>query len=76
MQYSGDGKAMYYPVTEKGVSNFVRQALDGGPPTQVTDFTELTDYGYAYNWADKKLAMTRGKSNSDVVFITQQQAAQ
>jgi serine/threonine protein kinase/Tol biopolymer transport system component len=74
MQYSSDGKALYYPVTEKGVSNIVRQSLDGGAPTPVTDFKELTSYGYAYNWPINKLAITRGKLNSDVVVITQQAA--
>ncbi|MGA9565135.1 MAG: protein kinase [Candidatus Korobacteraceae bacterium] len=74
MQYSADGKAFYYPVTEKGVSNIVRQSLDGGPPTPVTDFKELTSYGYEYNWSNNNLAITRGKLNSDVVVITQQAA--
>ncbi len=76
MQYSGDGKSIYYPITEKGVSNFVQQSLSGGPATQVTDFKDLDIHGYAYDWPNKKLAVTRGKSNSDVVLITQQQAPQ
>jgi Tol biopolymer transport system component len=74
VQFSPDGKALYYPVKVKGVSNLVRQSLDGGTPTQVTDFKELTTYGYAYNWPANKLAITRGKLNSDVVLITQQAA--
>ena len=76
MQYSGDGKSIYYPITEKGVSNIVKQSLDGGAAMQVTDFKELDIHGYAYDWPNKKLAVTRGKSNSDVVLIKQQQAAQ
>ena len=76
MQYSADGKSIYYEITEKGVSNLVTQSLDGGAPVQVTDFTDLVAYGYAYDWASKKLAVTRGKSNSDIVLIKQQQAAQ
>src|SRR5271165_2880001 len=74
IQFSADGKAVYYPVTEKGVSNLVKQSLDGGPPTPVTDFKELTARGYSYNWPANKLAITRGKLNSDVVVITQQAA--
>jgi len=74
MQYSGDGKSVYYPITEKGVSNFIRQPLDGTPAVQVTDFKELVVYGYAYDWTAKKLAVTRGKTNSDVVLIKQQAA--
>jgi hypothetical protein len=74
MQFSADGKAVYYPITEKGVSNLVKQSLDGGPPVPVTDFNELTFYGYDFDWVNNKLAVTRGKLNSDVVVITQQAA--
>ena len=74
LAYAPDGKALYYPVIEKGVSNLVKQSLDGGPSTHVTDFKELTIYGYSYNWPANKLAITRGKVNSDVVAITQQAA--
>ena len=74
MQFSDDGRSIYYPVTEKGVANIVRQPLDGGPPARVTDFKELRGYGYSYDWASKRLAITRGKSNSDIVLITQQAA--
>lgn len=76
IQYWEDGKAVVYPITEKGVSNLVKQSLDGGPPTQVTAFNDLISYGFAYNWPADKLAITRGKLNSDVVVITQQTAAQ
>jgi Tol biopolymer transport system component len=76
MQYSADGKSIYYPVTEKGVSNFLRQSLDGGDPTPVTNFQDLASYGYSYNWPAHRLAVARGRSNSDIVLITQQQAAE
>jgi hypothetical protein len=76
MQYSGDGRSVYYPITEKGVSNMVKQSLDGGPAALVTGFQNLVAYGYAYEWTNKKLAVTRGKSNSDVVLIKQQQVTQ
>jgi serine/threonine protein kinase/Tol biopolymer transport system component len=72
--YAPDGKSLYYPVTEKGVSNLVKQSLDGGSPTRVTDFKELTVYGYSFNWPANKLAITRGKVNSDVVAITEHTA--
>jgi len=72
LRFSADGKAIYYPVTEKGVSNLVKQPLDGGVPAHVTDFKELTVYGYAFDWQNNKLAITRGKLDSDVVVITQQ----
>jgi Tol biopolymer transport system component len=73
-QYSDDGKSIYYPITEKGVSNLIKQTLDGGALSPATNFKELTIRGYAYNWQAHQLAVTRGKLNSDVVVITQQAA--
>jgi Tol biopolymer transport system component len=72
LAYAPDGKAVYYSVTEKGVSNLMKQSLDGGPPTRATDFKELEIYGYSFNWPANKLAITRGKGKYDVVVITQQ----
>ena len=74
LAYSADGKAVYYPVTEKGVANLFRQSLVGGAPTRVTDFRDLGIYGYAFDWTNNRLAITRGKLNSDVVVITEQAA--
>lgn len=74
MRFSADGKALYYPVTEKGVSNLVKQSLDGGPPVSLTEFNDLNFYGYDFDWSKNKLAVTRGKLNSDVVVITEQGA--
>jgi serine/threonine protein kinase/Tol biopolymer transport system component len=69
-QYSADGQNLYYPVTEKGVSNLVMQPIAGGPPTLTTNFENLFIYGYNYNWKNRKLAVARGRTNSDVVLIT------
>ncbi len=70
IQYSADGQSLYYPVTEKGVSNILVQPLAGGPPTLATNFDDLFLYGYAYDWKSKRLAVARGRTNSDVVLIT------
>jgi eukaryotic-like serine/threonine-protein kinase len=72
IQFSADGKALYFPVTLKGVSNLMKQPLDGGAPTQVTNFKELSGYGYSYDWDRNRLAIARGKPVSDVVIITRQ----
>jgi serine/threonine protein kinase len=69
-QYSADGQSLYYPVTEKGVSNLLVQPLAGGPPTLATSFDDLFLYGYNYDWKNKRLAAARGRTNSDVVLIT------
>ena len=39
----------------------------------MTSFKDLDIHGYAYDWASKRLAITRGKVNSDVVVLSQQQ---
>ena len=74
MQFSADGSAIYYPVRVKGVSNIMRQSLDTGQTTAATEFTELLSFGYSFDWKNNRLAMTRGRVNSDVVVITQQAA--
>jgi len=72
-QYSADGQSLYYPVTEKGVSNILMQPITGGPPSLATNFDDLFIYGYDYDWKNKKLVVARGRTNSDVVLITQQE---
>ena len=72
-QYSADGQSLYYPVTQKGVSNMVMQPIGGNTLTQMTGFDALTIYGYDYDWKNKKLVLARGHSNTDVVMLTQQQ---
>jgi len=40
----------------------------------VTNFNDLLIYAFDYDWKNKKLAVARGRSNDDVVLLTQQQA--
>ena len=72
LQFSADGSAVLYPINEHGVSNILRQSLDGGDPVPVTNFDSLLVYGYSYNWSRNQLAVSRGQSNSDVVLIKDQ----
>jgi Tol biopolymer transport system component len=72
-RYSADGQSLYYPVTDKGVYNLVAQPIGGGTPKAVTNFTDLSIYGFDYDWKNKKLAMTRGRTDFDIVLITEQQ---
>jgi len=44
--------------------------------TPVTEFKDLSIFGYSFDWNRKKLAVARGRSLTDVVLITQQTAAQ
>ncbi len=72
-QYSADGQSLYYPITERGVSNILMQPIAGGPASLVTHFDDLFLYGYDYDWKNKRLAVARGRTNSDVVLITSSQ---
>ncbi len=72
LQFSADGYAVYYPINERGVSNLIRQSLEGGDPVPVTNFDDLLIYHYAYDWARNRLAVARGQSNSDAVLIRNQ----
>ena len=70
--FSGDGSYLYYPVLQHGVSNLVKQPINGGDPVPVTNFTDLLIRDYAYDWKNQKLAVTRGQSTTDVVLIKDQ----
>jgi hypothetical protein len=72
-QYSADGQSLYYPVTERGVSNMVTQPIGSKTAMPVSAFNDLTIYGYDYDWKNKRLALARGRSNTDIVLLTQQQ---
>ena len=72
-RYSADGQSLYYVVTNKGVSNLVAQPIGVESASLVTNFTDLRIYGFDYDWKNKKLALARGRSNDDVVLLTQQQ---
>ena len=74
MTFSPDGNYLYYPVNEHGVSNLVKQSIDGGDAVPVTNFDDLVIYDYSYDWKNKRLAVTRGRANSDAVLIKDQRA--
>ncbi|MDR3748999.1 MAG: protein kinase [Acidobacteriota bacterium] len=69
MAFSEDGASIYYPVTQHGVSNLVRQPITGGTPVQVTNFNDLQMRDYAYDWKNQKLAVSRGNNLTDAVLI-------
>lgn len=73
-QYSPDGQSLHYAVTERGVSNMVTQPIGIESATPQTHFDKFTIYGYDYDWKNKRLALARGRNNTDVVLLTQQQA--
>lgn len=73
LRFSPDGKAIVYPIREKGADNLWRQPLDGGPGRQLTNFTSLKIYSYQWSPDGKSLALVRGDSPSDLVLIQNSQ---
>jgi serine/threonine protein kinase len=70
IRWAPDGKALDYLLTRGGASNIWRQALAGGPPKQITNFT--SDLIFSFDWSrdGKQLALARGNTSSDVILIS------
>jgi Tol biopolymer transport system component len=71
LRFTPDGQALTYAVTDgRGVGNLWVQALTGGTPTQVTDFKSDQIFDFAWSHDGKQLAVSRGKTDRDVVLLT------
>jgi len=69
LQWTPDGRAIYYIALNNGVSNIWRQPIDGSPPAQVTQFASGRIFNFAYSPDGQQLALSRGSFDSDVVLI-------
>jgi eukaryotic-like serine/threonine-protein kinase len=69
LQWTPDGRSIYYIALNNGVSNIWRQSIDGNPPAQVTQFATGHIFNFAYSSDGKQLALSRGSLDSDVVLI-------
>jgi len=67
--WSADGRAIIYITFQNGVSNLWSQPLDGGKPSQITNFTTESIRGLAIAPDGKHIALSRGHSTLDVVLI-------
>ena len=67
--WSPDGRALVYINTLDGVSNLWRQPLDGGKPSQITDFKSDLIYNFAYALDGRTIAFVRGSHTRDGVLI-------
>ena len=70
VQWSADGKSIFYTANQNNVTNIWSQPLDGGQPKQVTDFKDLLITGYAWTRDGKQLVCTRGTRLRDAILIT------
>ncbi|MDT4968425.1 MAG: eukaryotic-like serine/threonine-protein kinase [Acidobacteriota bacterium] len=67
--WTPDSRAVIYINTQGGVSNLISQPIDGGKPTQLTDFTSDQIFWFDYSPDHHQLAVARGSQPSDVVII-------
>jgi DNA-binding winged helix-turn-helix (wHTH) protein/Tol biopolymer transport system component len=69
LQWTLDGRGVYFIRDADGVSNIWQQPVDGGAPVQVTDFTSDLIFNFAFSPDQSQIALSRGAINSDVVLI-------
>jgi Tol biopolymer transport system component len=70
LRWMPDGRAFAYIVTVDGVSNVWKQALEGGSPEPVTDFSSDRMVDFAWSRDGRLLAVMRAVETSDAVRIT------
>jgi DNA-binding winged helix-turn-helix (wHTH) protein/Tol biopolymer transport system component len=70
VRWSPDGKGLDYLKNRNGAANIWEQPLAGGAAKQLTNFT--SDRIFNFNWSSdyKRLLLTRGNFNSDVVLVS------
>lgn len=69
LAWAPDGRSIIYSLTRNGVSNLWRQKLDGGRPSQITNFTSETISSLSLSNDGKRLAFSRGHRTLDIVLI-------
>ncbi|HEX8565535.1 MAG TPA: protein kinase [Pyrinomonadaceae bacterium] len=66
--WSPDGKSLTY-LSVEGIPNLWRLPLDGSKPQPITDFKSGRIFNYAWSRDGKRLFISRGIVNSDLVLI-------
>ena len=69
LSWSPDGRAVLAKGDQGGVGNVWSFPIDGSTPKQVTTFTSNSISNFAVSRDGKRLAISRGYSNLDVVLI-------
>ena len=69
LRFVPDGKALAYPIQDKGVDNIWAQPLDGTPGRQITHFTSghIGDFHWSPDGAI--LAIQHEEQSADVVLL-------
>jgi Tol biopolymer transport system component/predicted Ser/Thr protein kinase len=72
VRWSADGAALLYAKSEAGASNIWVQRLAGGAPKKLTNFKTDRIFEFDLSRDGKRLAVSRGAANRDVVMIRDQ----
>jgi Tol biopolymer transport system component/DNA-binding winged helix-turn-helix (wHTH) protein len=67
--WSPDGKSLQYLLSHDGVSNIWGHPTQGGAPHQLTQFKSGTIFNFSWSADRKRLLLTRGQVNNDVVLV-------
>jgi Tol biopolymer transport system component len=70
LRWTPDGHSLAYIDTRTGASNIWRQPLTDAPPKQLTDFKSDRIFDFAWSLDGRRLALSRGVVNSDIVLIS------
>ncbi len=70
LYWSPTGKALQYLLTRNGATNVWEQALTGGAPRQITNFTSGRIFDFAWSRDGKQLLLAKGNQSSDVILIS------
>lgn len=69
VRWSGDGRSLFYVITENDHSNIWSHPITGGNPEQITHFSNGLIRTFDVSRDGKRLVIDRFSSNSDVVLI-------
>ena len=70
LHWLNDARSIAYNGTRGGVSNIWSQPIDGGKPSQLTDFTSGQIYWFDLSPLGRPTLFSRGTTNKEVVLIT------
>jgi Tol biopolymer transport system component len=70
VRWSPDSAALVYIVSRNGVSNLIRQPVDGTRPAPLTDFTSGEIHNFAFSIDGSRLYLARGYSTRNAVLIS------
>jgi Tol biopolymer transport system component len=64
-----DGKSIVYIALDRGTANLWSHPIDGGEPTQLTDFSGGDIYNFAFSTDGRRIFLARGHPIHDAMLI-------